>query len=199
MHENWASGLEKSMSASPMSQAWISHCISEVKDDDAILVTESAFSMAQMELTKPGSFISGGAGGGLGYGLGMSLGAKLAAKDRMVICTQGDGAYMYGNPIPAHYVGRAEELPTLTVIMNNEQWGAVKRNTRAMYPEGYAVKSNREDLTFFEGGMAFEKAMDVTGGYGERVEDPAELPKALDRAATKVSDGTPAVLNLQTV
>ena len=77
--------------------------------------------------------------------------------------------------------------------------GAVKRNTRAMYPEGYAVKSNREDLTFFEGGMAFEKAMDVTGGYGERVEDPAELPKALDRAATKVSDGTPAVLNLQTV
>jgi acetolactate synthase-1/2/3 large subunit len=155
--------------------------------------------MAQMELTKPGSFISGGAGGGLGYGLGMSLGAKLAAKDRMVICTQGDGAYMYGNPIPAHYVGRAEELPTLTVIMNNEQWGAVKRNTRAMYPEGYAVKSNREDLTFFEGGMAFEKAMDVTGGYGERVEDPAELPKALDRAATKVSDGTPAVLNLQTV
>ena len=106
---------------------------------------------------------------------------------------------MYGNPIPAHYVGRAEELPTLTVIMNNEQWGAVKRNTRAMYPEGYAAKSNREDLTFFEGGMAFEKGMEVTGGYGERVEDPAELPKALERAAIKVSDGTPAVLNLQTV
>ncbi len=85
LHENWAAGLEKSKSASPMSQAWISHCISEVKDDDTILITESAFSMAQMELTRPGSFISGGAGGGLGYGLGMSLGAKLAAKDRMVI------------------------------------------------------------------------------------------------------------------
>ena len=170
-----------------------------VKDDDTILITESAFSMPQMNLTKPGTFISGGAGGGLGYGLGMSLGAKLAAPDRMVICTQGDGAYMYGNPIPAHYVAAAEKLPTLTVIMNNEQWGAVKRNTRAMYPDGYAVKSNREDLTFFEGGMAFEKSMEVTGGYGERVENPAELPKALERAATAVADGQAAVLNLQTV
>jgi len=199
MHENWAAGLEKSKSSSPMSQSWISHCISEVKDDDTILITESAFSMPQMNLTKPGSFISGGAGGGLGYGLGMSLGAKLAAPDRMVICTQGDGAYMYGNPIPAHYVAAAETLPTLTVIMNNEQWGAVKRNTRAMYPDGYAVKSNREDLTFFEGGMAFEKSMEVTGGYGERVEDPAKLPMALERAAKAVGEGQAAVLNLQTV
>ena len=200
MHDKWAAGLEKSKNDTPMSQAWISHCISNVKDDDAILVTESAFSMAQMELTKPGSFISGGAGGGLGYGLGMSLGAKLAARDRMVICTQGDGAYMYGNPTPAHYVGNSENLPTLTIIMNNEEWGAVKRNTRAMYPEGYAAKSNREALTFFDGGgLAFEKGLEVTGGYGERVEDPAELPKALERAAKAVGDGQPAVLNLKTV
>jgi acetolactate synthase-1/2/3 large subunit len=183
-----------------MHPAWVSHCLNRIKDDDSIVMTESAFSMAQMDFTSPGTFFSGGAGGGLGYGLGMSLGAKLAAKDRFVICTQGDGAYMYGNPIPAHYVGRAEKLPTLTVIMNNEQWGAVKRNTRAMYPDGFAARSNREPLTFFEGDMAYEKAAEIAGGYGERVTDPAELPGALDRAADAVrGQGKSAVLNVSTI
>ena len=183
-----------------MHPSWVSHCLVRVKGDDAIVMTEFAFSMPQISFKKPGTFFSGGAGGGLGYGLGMSLGAKLAARDRLVICTQGDGAYMYGNAIPAHYVSRAEKLPTLTVIMNNEQWGAVKRNTRAMYPDGFAAKSNREPLTFFEGAMAFEKAVEIAGGYGERVVDPEELPKALDRAVDMVQgQGRAAVLNVSTV
>lgn len=198
--ERWRAALEEHRSAAPMHPAWVSHCLNEIKDDESVVFTESAFSMAQMDFTKPGTFFSGGAGGGLGYGLGMSLGAKLGARDRFVICTQGDGAYLYGNPIPAHYVGRAEKLPTLTVIMNNEQWGAVKRNTRAMYPDGFAARSNREPLTFFEPDMAYEKAVEIAGGHGERVQDPAALPAALDRAADAVrGQGRSAVLNLLTV
>ena len=198
--ERWKGASEEHQGASPMHPAYVSSCLNRIMSDDSILFTESAFSMAQVDFQKPGTFFSGGAGGGLGYGLGMSLGAKLGARDKLVICTQGDGAYMYGNPVPAHYMSRAEDIPTLTVIMNNEQWGAVKRNTRAMYPEGFAVKSNREPLTFFEGDMAFEKAVEISGGYGECVEDPAELPKALDRAADMVQgEGRAAVLNVATV
>ena len=33
-----------------------------------------------------------------------------------------------------------EKLPMLTVVFNNEMWGAVKRNTREVYPDGYAAK-----------------------------------------------------------
>jgi acetolactate synthase-1/2/3 large subunit len=200
MHEKARGMLDQAKNSSPMHPAWIAHCINEIKGEDSIVCTESAFAMAQMQFNTPGSFFSGGAGGGLGYGLGMSLGAKLAAPDKLVICTQGDGAYMFGNPVPAHYVGKSENLPTLTVIMNNEQWGAVKRNTRAMYPDGYAVKSNREPLTFFEGGMQFEKAAEMAGGYGERVENAADLPKALERAVDNVmGKGRQAVLNLATL
>jgi acetolactate synthase-1/2/3 large subunit len=198
--ERWQGMAREHQSSSPMHPAYVSSCINDIKGDDGILFTESAFSMAQVDFKNPGTFFSGGAGGGLGYGLGMSLGAKLGARDKLVICTQGDGAYMYGNPVPAHYMSRAEEIPTLTVIMNNEQWGAVKRNTRAMYPDGFAVKSNREPLTFFEGDMAFEKAAEISGGYGERVQDPAELPKALERAVDVVQEeGRAAVLNVATV
>jgi len=198
--ERWSAMSAEHQTSSPMHPAYVSHCINQIKGDDSILFTESAFSMGQVDFKNPGSFFSGGAGGGLGYGLGMSLGAKLGAKDKLVICTQGDGAYMYGNPVPAHYMARAEDIPTLTVIMNNEQWGAVKRNTRAMYPDGFAVKSNREPLTFFEGDMAFEKAVEISGGYGARVQDPAELPKALERAVDVVQgEGRAAVLNVATV
>jgi len=33
--------------------------------------------------------------------------AKLAARDKLVIATEGDGAYMFGNPVSAHYVAAA--------------------------------------------------------------------------------------------
>jgi acetolactate synthase-1/2/3 large subunit len=121
---------------------------------------------------------------------------KAGAPDRLVICAVGDGSYMFGNPIAAHYVGKAEKLPTLTVIYNNEMWNAVRRNTRDVYPDGYAAKSNQEPLTYFEPGTHFEKAIETVGGYGERVEDAAALPKALDRALTAIAGGQQALLNV---
>jgi acetolactate synthase I/II/III large subunit len=139
-----------------------------------------------MRFTRPATMFSIGAAGALGWGLGTALGAKAASPDNLVICTVGDGAYMFGNPVPAHYVSAAEKLPILTVVFNNQMWGAVKRNTREVYPDGYAARSNREPLTYFDPGLKFEKAVEVADGYGERVEDPAALPGAIERAMKAV-------------
>ncbi len=149
-----------------------------------------------LHFNKPGTYYSLGQGGALGWGLGTALGIKAGAPDRLVICAIGDGSYMFANPIPAHYVGKAEKLPTLTVIYNNEMWNAVRRNTRDVYPDGYAARSNQEPLTYFEPGTRFEKAVEALHGYGESVRDAAELPKALDRALKHVSAGRQAVLNV---
>ncbi len=197
MHTRWAANLDKVKDESPIHSAWVSHCLDRIKGEDAIVIKESPVMVNQMHFTKPGTMIGGGAGGGLGYGLGMALGAKMAAPDKLVICTQGDGAYMFGNPVPAHYVARAEDLPILTVVFNNEHWGAVKRNTRAMYPDGYAAKSNREPLTFFEPDSGFEHAAEVAGGYGEKVTVASELPGALERALNAIeNEGRQALLNV---
>ena len=197
LRQSWQAALETAKAQSSIQPAWIAHCIDRVKDDDAIVVREAGIPWEHMNFTKPGTAFSGGAGGGLGYGLGMALGAKLAAPDRLVFCLQGDGAYMYGNPVPSHYVARAENLPIVTVIFNNEHWGAVKRNTRAMYPDGYAARSNREPLTYFEPGVAYEHAVQVAGGYGEKIEDAAELPAAMERAVdAAVNHGRQALLNV---
>src|SRR6185312_11417257 len=195
--EKWQAVLQKSKDDVPLHPSWITHCIDRVKDKNAIVIKESPITPEHLSFSEPGTFFFVGAAGALGWGLGTALGVKAAVPDRQVICTVGDGAYMFGNPVPAHYVSKAENLPILTLVFNNEMWGAVKRNTREVYPDGYAAKSNREPLTYFESGTHFEKAVEVADGYGERVDSAAELPKALDRALNAMAkDNRQALLNI---
>ncbi len=197
LHEKYAAALIKSQQGTPISPVWITHCLEQVRGNSGILVKESPITLEHMNFTKPGTMFSTAAAGGLGWGLGTSLGIKAAVGDELVICTVGDGAYMFGNPLPAHYVSRAENLPMLTVVFNNQMWGAVKRNTREVYPSGYAAKSNREPLTYFDVSIGFEKAVETVDGYGERVEDPAAVPKAIERAMKAVvNDKRQALLNI---
>ena len=191
-----SASLEKAKNGSSIHPGWINHCIDAVKGDDGIVLKEALTPPEHLTFTKPGTYFSLGQGGALGWSLGTALGIKAAMPDRLVICAVGDGSYMFGNPISAHYVGKAERLPTLTVIYNNEMWNAVRRNTREVYPDGYAATSNREPLTYFEPGTHFEKAVEALDGYGERVDDAAALPKALDRALDRVASGQQAVLNV---
>ena len=195
--EKWRAVLAEAKDAMPIHPAWITHCLDRVKGENGIVVKESPLLPEHMRLTKPGTFYSVGAGGALGWGLGTALGLKAAAPDALVICTVGDGAYMFGNPVSAHYVAHAEKLPILTVIFNNQMWGAVKRNTHEIYPDGFAARSNREPLTYFEPGMRFEKTVEVVGGYGEQVERAEEVPAAIDRALNAIArDGRQALLNI---
>ncbi len=191
-----AANLEKAKLASPIHPGWINHCIDRVRGDDGILVKEALTPAEHLRFNKPGTFFSMGQGGALGWGLGTALGLKAAAPDKLVICAIGDGSYMFANPIPAHYVGKAEKLPTLTVIYNNEMWNAVRRNTRDVYPDGYAARSNQEPLTYFEPGTHYEKAVEALDGYGEKVERADALQPALDRALDQVAGGRQAVLNV---
>jgi acetolactate synthase-1/2/3 large subunit len=72
--------------------------------------------------------------------------------------------------------------------MNNAMWGAVGRSTRAMYPDGRAAKSNDPPFVQLKNLPAFERICEAAGGYGERVEDPAALPTALERALAVVAN-----------
>ena len=67
-----------------------------------------------------------------------ALGAKIGAPKREVITTVGDGSYMFGNPLPYHFVQRAEKLPILTIIFNNSLYGAVRGATMSMFKDGVA-------------------------------------------------------------
>jgi acetolactate synthase I/II/III large subunit len=183
---------------SPIHLAWLADCINRVKSDDAIVISELGVPQSALRLTQPRSFMGGLLSGGLGFGLGAALGAKLAAPEREVITTVGDGSYMFGNPLPYHHVGRAENLPTLTVVANNMMWGAVRQATLDVYPDGRAAKANVMPLTELRPSPDFEKVVEACGGRGEKVTTPGELLPALERSLDAVRSGTPATVNVMT-
>ena len=105
-----------------------------------------------------------------------------------MICALGDGAYMFGNPTPGHFVSESMGLPVLFVVFNNARWAAVQRATLGMYPQGYAAKTARPPLATLEPSPRFEKIVEASGGHGERVDAPADVIPALERALRVVRE-----------
>jgi acetolactate synthase-1/2/3 large subunit len=166
---------------------------------DDMIVAELALPLGLFDFTVPGTYFGNSPAGGLGWGLGCALGLKLGAPQRRAIAFVGDGTYMFANPTPAHFVSAAMGLPTLTVILNNRMWAAVRRATLSVYPDGAAAKVNRAALTYLEPAPAYEMIVAASGGYGERVERVADLPAAFRRALHAVEvEKRQAVLNVLT-
>ena len=181
-------------SDTPMDMAWVSRCVGDVVDDQTIVVNEYDLDVTQASFRQPGSYFAAPASGGLGWGLGAALGAKLAAPDKTLICCVGDGAYIFGAPTAAHFVSRAYNLPVLFVIFNNRTWNAVKRAVQSHARDGWAVKTDSMPLTALEPAPDYELVCRASGGHGERVEDPAQLPDALKRALRIVKEEKRQVL-----
>ena len=195
--DGWAKRLDQVKDNKPIHPIWITHCINQIKGDDTIVVKESALASTHIDISQPGTLLNAGAASGLGHGLGVALGAKLAAPDRLIIGTHGDGSYMFGNPIASHYVAAEQKLPHLTVIFNNQRWQAVRRATVGLNPEGYAAQSDHQPITMLNAVDKYEKAVEVADGYGERVEDAADLMPALERGLKAVEvEQRQAVINV---
>ncbi len=195
LHEGWQREVEQAGQASTITLPWLNHCLKQVLDRDALVISEYSFRQEYCPLETPGSLFALSAAGGLGWGFPASLGAKLAAPDRMVVSVLGDGAYMFSNPTACHYTAQFQKLPVLTVIYNNSLYGAVRRATLDMYGQGVAAEGNGRLLADL-GAPAFEKIVAAHDGHGERVERPDDLPAALQRAATAVRTGQQALVNV---
>ncbi len=192
-----AAAARRVQADSPIDMAWLSRCIGDVVDDGTIVVNEYDLQTTQTCFRRPGRYFAAPASSGLGWGLGAALGAKLAAPDQTVICTVGDGAYIFGAPTAAHFVARASDLPVLFVVFNNRAWNAVKRSVRSHAPQGWSARTGLMPLSELDPSPDYEMICQANGGYGERVEDPAALPDALQRALRAVrQERRQALLNV---
>jgi acetolactate synthase-1/2/3 large subunit len=200
MRAQWKATLDKAAAQPSIKLEYLNHCLGEAVGPDALIVNEYWVRTEFCKREKPGTLYGSGPAGGLGWGVGAALGAKLAAPDKLVVCTVGDGAYMFANPTACHWTAQAHKLPILTVINNNAVYNAVRRATLAMYEKGLAKEENDgHTLADLQPSPAFEKLVEASGGYGERVEHPADLPAALARAIKVVrEEKRQAVLNVIT-
>ena len=172
----------KAGDTNPMSAEWISHCVSEIMDEEAIAFSELGLLPAYMTLKGPNRLFNNVHAGGLGWAMPAALGAQLMRPDRLTIACVGDGSYMFANPVACHQIAEALRLPILTIIKNNEMWNAVRRSVVNGYPDGSAAMSNTVPLTSLEPLPDFAAIARASRAHAERIEDGRELPAALQRA-----------------
>ena len=133
--------------------------------------------------------------GGLGQGLGLALGVKLAKPDQPVIALMGDGGLLY-NPITQSFgVAGEAGLPFLTVVFNNGNYEAMRRNHLHYYPDGAAASSGIYHGVHIPG-PDYAQLVAPFGGHGERVEDPSQLVPALRNALAAVNEGRIALVDV---
>ncbi len=197
MRAGWCKLRDEARDMRPISPVWVSACLAEARDPDSAIVNEYTMLPEHCPSIRPGSFFGSSPAAGLGWGAGAALGVKLAQPERQVIAVLGDGSYLFANPVAVHHASTLHRLPVLFVVVNNAMWGAVRRATLGMYPQGEAARSNRPPFIDLDELPAFEQVCAASGGYGERVEDPAELPAALARALHAVTvEKRQALLNV---
>jgi acetolactate synthase-1/2/3 large subunit len=179
--------------------AWAAHELNAVLPADAIVVNETITHRLELhhalEKLAPGGLFEASYGG-LGVGLGLALGAKHAHPSRTVVCTIGDGAFHY-NPVVASF-GAAQEhgLPILVVLFDNAGYLSQKRDVANYYPKGKAVQAGKVIGTPIAPRPDYAKLAEAYGGWGERVDKPAEVRAALERGLAQVARGRLALVDV---
>ncbi len=168
---------------SPMTKDWVGHCLGKaIKGQKASVFHELGCPLPALELEDHHSYFQEPHSGGLGWGLPAAMGAQLADPDRLVFATMGDGSYMFANPTACHQVCEALGLPVITLVLNNEEWGAVRHSVEGLYKGGLASKSNDVPLTSLRPSPDFTLTAQASRAHTETVTDGKDLPAALERA-----------------
>lgn len=181
-----------------MSKEWVSHCLGRaIKGRKASVFHELGCPLPALQLEEHLSYFQEPHSGGLGWGVPAAMGAQLADPDRLVFATVGDGSYMFANPTVCHQVCEALSLPVIILVLNNEEWGAVRHSVENLYDEGLAGQTNEVPLTSLRPSPDFTHTARASRAHAETVTDGEDLPAALERAilvATK--DRRQVLLNI---
>ncbi len=189
--------VEQASHASPISHAWLAHCVDQVRDSETLVLSDHGTGNENLSLSEPASYFGGSSAGGLGWGIGGGLGMKLARPEKTVIVTVGDGTYIFNNPTACHFVSQAYGLPLLTIVCNNAIWHSTKAATQQVMPDGWATSTGNFPLCDLKPSPRYEKVVEAHDGYGEKVEDPQQVLPALERALKVVKEEKrQAVLNV---
>jgi acetolactate synthase-1/2/3 large subunit len=138
------------------------------------------------EALVPRGYLGWGKSTHLGWGYGLMMGAKLAAPDKLSVNFMGDAAFgMTGMEVET---AAREKIGLLTVLINNQGMGG--------YDRGYPTAVQQFNFSNLTGQYA--KMAETLGAYGERIERPADIGPALERAARITMEGRPALLEIMT-
>ncbi|GAB4351536.1 MAG: thiamine pyrophosphate-requiring protein [Oricola sp.] len=178
-----------------MTKAYVSHCLGKALEGiESSVFSELGTMLGTIVREHHKSWFQEPHSGGLGWSFPAALGAQLAEPDRVCVATMGDGSYMFSNPVACHQIAEALELPVLIVILNNEEWGAVRASVTGLYPSGFASRANEMPLTALKPSPDFTNIAAASRAWARKVTDPEELPKVIDQALRVVRENRRAAL-----
>ncbi len=123
--------------------------------------------------SKPRRWINSGGLGTMGFGLPAAMGIQLAYPDDTVICISGDASIQMC--LQELSTCLQYELPVKIINLNNQYMGMVRQWQEFFYDRRYSH-------SYMDALPDFVKLSESYGHVGIRVEDPADLDEALNRA-----------------
>jgi len=184
----FASALESA--APPIHPFRFAHEIARAAGRDAILVADGGETASWVDMAASiyggGRWLSHGYLGCLGTGMPFAIAAKVAHPDRPVICVIGDGSV--GLNFAEFDTMVRHNLPIVTVVNNDRQWGMSAHGQDLIYGEGRRVVTELAPTRYDLAAAGF-------GCHAEHVERPDDLAPALTRA---LAAGRPACVNVMT-
>ncbi len=186
-HKQVAADELASIDGGPVHPERFAREVAEFFGDDAIVAADGGDIVSTtakwLRTSRPGGLLDPGPFGCLGVGAPFALAAKATEPDSRVGIVYGDGSFGF-NGMEYDSLIR-HDLPVVGVVGNDGAWNNIKAIHRMLYPERLVAS----DL----GVRRYDLMVEGLGGYGEFVEDAAELRPALERAQ---DSGVPALVNV---
>jgi acetolactate synthase-1/2/3 large subunit len=133
----------------------------------------------------PGQWYDPGPFGTLGVGTGFCMAIHSVYPQKRIIMVNGDGAFGLNGFDFDTFV--RFNIPVVSVVGNDRQWGQIAVGQRAMYGKDRAVATTLGD------NCRYDKIVEGMGGHGEYVTSPDQIGPAIQRA---IDSGKPACVNV---
>jgi acetolactate synthase-1/2/3 large subunit len=164
-------------SDAPLHPKEILDIISDKTDEDTIYVTDvgqhQMWSAQYLKHNKSKKFITSGGLGTMGFGYGAAIGAKMGCPDDRVIHITGDGSFHMN--LNEACTAVSQNLPIITVIMNNQVLGMVYQWQTIFYDGRYSNTTPERKTDYVKLAEGF-------GAKGYRATTPEEFEAAMDKA-----------------
>ena len=140
-------------------------------DDDTLVVGDGGdivnLAAQVLPINHPGQWFDRGPMGTLGVGTGFSMAAKIAHPEKKVLMVNGDGTFGLNGFEFDTFV--RHDLPVVSVVGNDRQWGQITVGQVQMYGRERAVASILSD------NARYDRVVEALGGHGEFVTEPAQI------------------------
>lgn len=151
--------------------------VCDLTDKETIYVTDvgqhQMWTAQYLKHERTRKFVTSGGLGTMGFGYGAAIGAQMGNPDKRVIHFTGDGSFHMN--LNEACTAVSEELPIITVIMNNRVLGMVYQWQTIFYGKRYSSTTPERKTDF-------PKLAEAFGAKGFSASNPAEFEEVFKKA-----------------